>query len=107
MALVAAPSLAYSCDGTNGFTQESTGATPAQIAVVDYNATKQSSYPVQPMWDEGYNYFVNVLNKAMPNTAALLAASGSFKGNRPLLASHPLAWETLTKFGVGATGMPQ
>ena len=107
MALVPAPSLAYSCDGTNGFTKESTGATPAQIAVVDYDATKQSSYPVQPMWEEGYNYFVNVAKKPMPNTAALLTPTASFKGNRPTLASHPLAWETLTKLGVGAIGFPQ
>jgi hypothetical protein len=43
----------------------------------------------------------------MPNTQALLGATASFKGNRPTLASHPLAWETLTKLGVGAVGTPQ
>jgi hypothetical protein len=107
MSLVPAPSLVYSCDGTNGYTMQSTGSMPAQIAPVDFGATRKSNYPVQPMWDQGYNYFVNVLNKPMPNTAALLAATATFKGNRPTLASHPLAWETLTKLGLGASGMPQ
>jgi len=36
-----------------------------------------------------------------------LTAASAFKGNRPLLASHPLAWETLTKLGTGSTGFPQ
>jgi hypothetical protein len=107
MSLIAAPSLSYTCDGLNGFTKQSTGSTPAQIAAVDFGATRRSDYPVQPTWDQGYNYFVNVLKKPMPNTEALLAATSSFKGNRPTLASHPLAWETLTKLGVGAAGMPQ
>ncbi len=59
------------------------------------------------MWDMGFNHFVNVENKPMPNTAALLAATATFKGNRPTLASHPLAWETLTKLGTGKIGFPQ
>jgi hypothetical protein len=107
MGLVPAPSLSYTCDGTNNYTMKATGSSPALIAPVDFGATRKSDYPVQPMWDQGYNYFVNVLGKPMPNTEALLAATSSFKGNRPTLASHPLAWETLTKLGVGATGFPK
>ena len=107
MTLVKAPSNAYSCDGKNGFTQQATTSSPALIAPVDFGATRQSSYPVQPSWDMGYNYFVNVMNKPMPNTKALLEATSTFKGNRPTLASHPLAWETLTKLGTGKTGFPQ
>jgi hypothetical protein len=107
MTFIPAPSLAYTCDGLNGYTMMSTGSMPAQIAPIDFGATRKSNYPVQPMWDQGYNYFVNVLNKPMPNTAALLTATATFKGNRPTLASHPLAWETLTKLGVGAAGFPQ
>jgi hypothetical protein len=107
LSLVPAPSLSYTCDGLNAFTQKATTSAPAQIAPVDFGATRRSDYPVQPTWDQGYNYFTVVLGKSMPNTQALLAATSSFKGNRPTLASHPLAWETLTKLGVGATGFPQ
>jgi hypothetical protein len=107
MSLVPAPSQAYSCDGTNGYTQKATTSSPALIAPVDFGATRRSSYPVQPTWDMGYNHFVNVEGRPMPNTLALLTATSSFKGNRPTLASHPLAWETLTKLGTGKTGFPQ
>ena len=108
LTLIPAPaSMAYTCDGTNGFTMESTTSSVAMIAPVDFGATRKSNYPVQPMWDMGYNYFVNVQSKPMPNTDALLTPAGSFLGNRPTLASHPLAWETLTKLGTGATGFPQ
>jgi hypothetical protein len=107
MSLVPAPSMAYSCDGTNGFTQSSTSSSPALIAPVDFGATRRSGYPVQPTWETGYNHFVNVENTPMPKTLALLAATSTFKGNRPTLASHPLAWETLTKLGTGKTGFPQ
>jgi hypothetical protein len=107
MGLVPAPSFAYSCDGLNSYTMKSTTSSPAQIAPVDFGATRKSNYPVQPMWEQGYNHFVNVEGKAMPNTKALLEATAAFKGNRPTLASHPLAWETLTKLGTGAAGFPQ
>jgi hypothetical protein len=52
------------------------------------------------------NHFARVESKPMPNTLALLAPTASFKGNRPTLASHPLAWETLTKLGTGSIGFP-
>jgi hypothetical protein len=68
---------------------------------------RRSSYPIQPTWEMAYNHFVNVEKKPMPNTQALLVPAGTFKGNRPTLASHPLAWETLTKLGTGDTGFPQ
>jgi len=91
----------------NGFTMMATTSAVAQIAPVDFGATRKSNYPVQPMWDMGYNHFVNVENKQMPNTLALLVPAGTFKGNRPTLASHPLAWETLTKLGTANIGFPQ
>jgi hypothetical protein len=107
LTLIPAPSLAYTCDGLNGYTMMATTSTVARIAPVDFSATRKSNYPVQPMWDMGYNHFVNVENEQMPNTLALLMPAGNFKGNRPTLASHPLAWETLTKLGTGNTGFPQ
>jgi hypothetical protein len=107
LGLIPAPSMAYTCDGLNGFTMMATTSSVAMIAPLDFGSTRRSGYPVQPMWDMGYNHFVNVENKPMPNTLALLVAAGAFKGNRPTLASHPLAWETLTKLGTGKIGFPQ
>ncbi|HEY2899704.1 MAG TPA: hypothetical protein VGL59_03935 [Polyangia bacterium] len=107
LTLIPAPSLAYTCDGLNGFTMMATTSAVAQIAAVDFGATRRSSYPVQPMWEMGYNHFVNVENKPMPKTLALLVPAGAFKGNRPTLASHPLAWETLTKLGTAKIGFPE
>jgi hypothetical protein len=106
MSLIPAPSRAYTCDGENGFTKEETTSAPALIAPVDFGATRKSDYPVQPTWETAFNHFVNVENMAMPNTLALLAPTATFKGNRPTLASHPLAWETLTKLGTGNIGFP-
>jgi hypothetical protein len=83
-----------------------TTSSVAKIAAVDFGATRKSSYPIQPTWDMAYNHFVNVENKQMPNTLALLVPAGAFKGNRPTLASHPLAWETLVKLGTGNIGFP-
>ena len=105
--LIPAPSRNYTCDGLNSYTQKATTSAVAMIAAVDFGSTRRSDYPVQPTWDMAYNHFVNVQRKPMPNTLALLAASGGFKGNRPTLASHPLAWETLTKLGTGKAGFPQ
>jgi hypothetical protein len=93
----------YTCNGKNYYTTQSTRA---EFAPVDLSATRKSDYPVQPGWEMAYNHFVNVENKQMPNTLALLVPTASFKGNRPLLASHPLAWETLTKVGTGNIGFP-
>jgi hypothetical protein len=106
LSLVPAPSLSYTCDGLNSYTMKSTTASPALIAPVDFSATRRSDYPVQPMWDQAYDYFVNVAGKPLPRTQALLEATSTFKGNRPTLASHPLAWETLTNLGVGSAGFP-
>jgi hypothetical protein len=107
VSLIPAPSMAYTCDGLNGFTMMATTSSVAKIAAVDFGSMRRSNYPVQPTWDLAYNHFVNVENKPMPNTQALLAPAGAFKGNRPTLASHPLAWETLTKLGTGKIGFPQ
>ena len=107
LTLIPAPSRAYTCDGLNGFTKMATTSSVAMIAAVDFGATRKSSYPVQPTWEMAYNHFVNVENKQMPNTLALLVPAGTFKGNRPTLASHPLAWETLTKLGTAQIGFPQ
>jgi hypothetical protein len=90
----------------NGFTMMATTSSVAKIAAVDFGSMRRSNYPVQPTWDLAYNHFVNVENKPMPNTQALLVPAGAFKGNRPTLASHPLAWETLTKLGTGKIGFP-
>jgi hypothetical protein len=106
VSLISAPSLAYTCDGLNGFTMMATTSSVAKIAAVDFGSMRRSNYPVQPTWDLAYNHFVNVENKPMPNTQALLVPAGAFKGNRPTLASHPLAWETLTKLGTGKIGFP-
>jgi hypothetical protein len=106
MSLIPAPSRAYTCDGLNGFTKEQTTSAPALIAPVDFGATRKSNYPVQPTWEMAMNHFAMVESKPMPNTLALLAPTASFKGNRPTLASHPLAWETLTKLGTGSIGFP-
>ena len=105
--LIPAPSRNYTCDGLNNYTQKATTSAVAMIAPVDFGSTRRSDYPVQPTWDMAYNHFVNVERMPMPNTLALLAASAGFKGNRPTLASHPLAWETLTKLDTGKTGFPQ
>jgi hypothetical protein len=104
---IQAPNANYTCNGENYYTGETTKSTRNEIAPVDLSATRKSDYPVQPTWDMAYNHLVNVESKQMPNTLALLGATSTFKGNRPLLASHPLAWETLTKLGTGDTGFPQ
>jgi hypothetical protein len=107
LTLIPAPSKAYTCDGLNGYTMMATTSSVAMIAAVDFGATRKSNYPIQPTWDMAYNHFVNVETKQMPNTLALMVPAGAFKGNRPTLASHPMAWETLTKLGTGNTGFPQ
>ncbi len=100
------PNKNYTCNGENYYTGETTKSTRSEFAPVDLSAVRKSDYPVQPTWDMAYNYFVNVEGKQMPNTLALLTKTSSFAGNRPLLASHPIAWETLTKLGTGNTGFP-
>jgi hypothetical protein len=107
MGWIKAPNANYTCNGLNYYTNETTKSTQALIAPVDLSATRKSDYPVQPGWDVGYNHFVNVENKQMPNSSTLLTKTSTFPGNRPLLASHPIAWETLTKLGTGNTGFPQ
>jgi hypothetical protein len=104
---IEAPNKSYTCNGENYYTGETTKSTRNEISPVDLSATRRSDYPVQPTWDMAYNHFVNVEGKPMPNTLALLVATSTFTGNRPLLASHPLAWETLTKLGTGSTGFPE
>jgi hypothetical protein len=104
---IQAPSKSYTCNGENYYTGETTKSTRSEISPVDLSATRRSDYPVQPTWDMAYNHFVNVESKPMPNALALLVATSSFTGNRPLLASHPLAWETLTKLGTGNIGFPE
>ncbi len=70
------------------------------VHVIDAAATIRAPGPVQPTWEIGYNEFANREGQGLPKTLALLMA------NRPLLATHQMAWETMSHAGIASRGLP-
>ena len=98
---------AFTCNGENFFSTETTSAKGDSLAVVDQGQVALGAdgvyalFPVEPTWEAVYNQYVGRDGLAMPNTSALLA------NDRPEGATHHLEWGTITKYHTNTYGMPQ